>query len=174
MMVPDTGTTAERNATVTAMSEIFDRLDGGILFTHSASGMTGWQTVIANKKVEAVVAIEPGGFAFPMDPDSDPAQSYGRVSMDEFMKLTRIPIIVYYGDYIPAEETDVPSQEFWRRSLASARQWAELVNSYGGDVTVVHLPEIGILGNTHFIMSDLNNQIVAKHINEWLIEKNLK
>lgn len=174
MMVPDTGTTAERNATVTAMSEIFDRLDGGILFTHSASGMTGWQTAIANEKVEAVVAIEPGGFAFPLDPDSDPAQSYGRVSMDEFMKLTRIPIIVYYGDYIPAEETDVPSQEFWRRSLASARQWAELVNSYGGDVTVVHLPEIGILGNTHFIMSDLNNQIVAKHINEWLIEKDLK
>jgi len=173
MMVPDTGTTAERNATVTAMSAIFDRIDGGILFTHSASGMTGWQTVIANNKVEAVVAIEPGGFAFPLDPNADASQSYGRVPMEDFMKLTQIPIIVYYGDYIPADQTDVPSQEFWRRSLASARQWADLVNSYGGDVTVVHLPEIGIQGNTHFIMSDLNNKVVANHITDWLITKDL-
>ncbi len=120
MMVPDTGSTAERNATVTAMSAIFDRVGPGILFTHSASGMTGWQTAIANKNVKAIVAIEPGGFAFPLDPNADPSQSYGRVAMEDFMKLTQIPIVVYYGDNIPDEETDIPSQEFWRRSLASA------------------------------------------------------
>jgi len=174
MMVPDTGTTANRNATVTAMSDIFDRTGSGILFTHSASGGTGWQTAIANENVKAIVSIEPGGFAFPIDPNADSAQSFGGVEMDDFMKLTKIPIIVYYGDYIPDEETGIPSQDFWRQSLTSARQWAELVNSNGGDVTIVHLPELGIKGNTHFIMSDLNNKVIAQHIADWLNEKGLK
>jgi hypothetical protein len=80
---------------------------------------------------------------------------------------------VYYGDNIPDKETGIPSQDFWRRSLESARQWAELINSNGGDVTIVHLPEIGIKGNTHFIMSDLNNQVVAEKLTEWLKEKDL-
>ena len=174
MMVPDTGTTAQRDATVTAMSDLFDKTGPGIFFTHSASGFTGWQTAIANRNVAAIVSLEPGGFPFPIDPNADPAQSFGRVSMDDFMKLTKIPIIVYYGDNIPEKETTIPSQAFWRQSLASARQWAEVVNSNGGDVTIVHLPEIGITGNTHFIMSDLNNQEVATHSDNWLTEKGLK
>lgn len=174
MMVPDTGTTADSNATVIAMSDLFNKIGSGILFTHSASGMTGWQTAISNENVKAIVAIEPGGFPFPIDPDADPEQSWGGVEMDDFMKLTQIPIIVYYGDYIPEEETGIPSQDFWRQSLASARQWAELINNNGGDVTIVHLPEIGINGNTHFIMSDLNNQVVAEHIENWLNDKEMK
>jgi pimeloyl-ACP methyl ester carboxylesterase len=83
MMVPDTGTTAERNATVTAMSDVFDRTGPGILFTHSASGMTGWQTAIANENVKAIVSVEPGGFPFPIDPNANPAR--GGIEMDDFM-----------------------------------------------------------------------------------------
>jgi hypothetical protein len=49
-----------------------------------------------------------------------------------------------------------------------------VVNSLGGDVTVVHLPETGIKGNTHFIMSDLNNQEIAGHLTAWLGEKGLE
>jgi hypothetical protein len=81
---------------------------------------------------------------------------------------------VYYGDYIPDEATGIPSQDFWRQSLSSARRWAELVNSNGGDVTVVHLPEIGLTGNTHFIMSDLNNLEIAEHLSAWLKQKGLE
>jgi DNA gyrase inhibitor GyrI len=47
------------------------------------------------------------------------------------------------------------------------------VNSNGGDVTIVHLPEIEITGNTHFIMSDLNNLEIAEHLSDWLNEKGL-
>ena len=53
------------------------------------------------------------------------------------------------------------------------RMWAKIVNEMGGDVTVIHLPEIGLHGNTHFIMSDLNNMEVAAHISKWLHEKGL-
>ena len=49
-----------------------------------------------------------------------------------------------------------------------ARLWAEAVNRQGGDVTVVHLPEIGIRGNTHFAFSDLNNLEIADLLSQWL------
>ena len=47
------------------------------------------------------------------------------------------------------------------------------VNKYGGDVTLVHLPEIGIKGNTHFPMSDLNNVQIADLVSKFLAEKKL-
>lgn len=45
--------------------------------------------------------------------------------------------------------------------------------SMGGDVTLVHLPEIGIKGNTHFPFSDLNNLEIAELMNNWIKEKGL-
>ena len=89
------------------------------------------------------------------------------------MKLTKIPIVVYYGDFIPQQETNAPSLNFWRTALNTARQWAKVVNAHGGDVTIVHLPEIGIKGNTHFPMSDLNNVEVANELSTWLKKKGL-
>jgi hypothetical protein len=47
------------------------------------------------------------------------------------------------------------------------------VNRHGGDVTVVHLPEIGISGNTHFLMSDMNNLQIADQMSKFLLEKKL-
>jgi len=37
----------------------------------------------------------------------------------------------------------------------------------------VHLPEIGIRGNTHFLMSDLNNTQIANLMSDWLAKKGL-
>ncbi|HML87639.1 MAG TPA: hypothetical protein PKA28_04250 [Methylomusa anaerophila] len=47
------------------------------------------------------------------------------------------------------------------------------VNRHGGDATVVHLPEIGIHGNTHFPFSDLNNVEIADELSKFLKEKGL-
>ncbi|WP_281169888.1 hypothetical protein [Olivibacter sitiensis] len=38
---------------------------------------------------------------------------------------------------------------------------------------MVHLPEVGINGNTHFPLSDLNNIEVADLLPKWLKEKGL-
>ena len=54
-----------------------------------------------------------------------------------------------------------------------ARQWRDVVNKHGGDVTLVHLPELGIRGNTHFPMSDLNNVQIAALMSKLLPEKGL-
>ena len=49
----------------------------------------------------------------------------------------------------------------------------QMLNDLGGDVTVIHLPEVGLHGNTHFPMSDLNNIEVANHLSQWLHKKAL-
>ena len=45
------------------------------------------------------------------------------------------------------------------------------MNRRGGDVTLVHLPEKGIRGNTHFPFSDLNNLEIADLMSEFLQKK---
>ena len=92
--------------------------------------------------------------------------------METFKKFTRIPILVIYGDNLP-ETDERPELYEWTRRLHLMGKWAKMLNDLGGDVTVVHLPEVGLHGNTHFPMSDLNNQEVAKLIYKWLHEKQL-
>lgn len=92
------------------------------------------------------------------------------VPMDIFLRFTRIPIIIYYGDNLP-EAPERPELYEWTRRLHLMRKWAALINEYGGDATVIHLPEIGLHGNTHFPFSDLNNIEVADHLSEWLHTK---
>jgi hypothetical protein len=126
------------------------------------------------------VSYEPGsGFPFPegevpaaIESSSGPLQP-AAVPKDEFMKLTKIPIIIYYGDNIPAKPDRNPGTDGWRARLAMARLWRDAVNRNGGDVTVVHLPEVGIKGNTHFPFSDLNNIEIANLMSKWLKEKKL-
>jgi hypothetical protein len=89
------------------------------------------------------------------------------------MLLTKIPIVIYYGDNIPDKPSTNPGQEQWRIFLEMARKWRDVVNRHGGDVTLVHLPEIGIHGNTHFLMSDLNNVQIADQLSQFLSDKKL-
>jgi hypothetical protein len=95
------------------------------------------------------------------------------VPLSEFIALTKIPIIIFYGDNIPSEPSANPGQDGWRVRLAMARLWKDAVNGRGGDVTVVHLPEIGIRGNTHFPFSDLNNLQIADLLSQFLEKKRL-
>lgn len=55
-----------------------------------------------------------------------------------------------------------------------AREWRDVVNKHGGNVTVTHLPEVGIKGNTHFPFSDLNNVQIADLVSQFLKDKDLQ
>ncbi|MBI3546174.1 MAG: alpha/beta fold hydrolase [Gammaproteobacteria bacterium] len=178
--VPDTGPAFQSDLYVNAVSALFDKIGEGILVTHSASGSLGWKTALKNKNVRAIISLEPGGdFIFPEGEKIEPTKIGTRVVQpatipeSEFVKFTKIPIIIYYGDNIPDQPSENPGKEQWRTFFAIARKWAQLVNQYGGDAQVVHLPEINIRGNTHFMMSDLNNLQVADQISKFLSEKKL-
>jgi len=178
-MTPNIGP-IDVNVNAEALSALFDKIGPAILVTHSHSGGMGWLTAIKNQKVKAIVSYEPGsGFLFPEGEVPSPKPSSGGtleavgVPMQDFMKLTKIPIVIYYGDFIPDEPNPNPGQDGWRVRLEMAKLWRDAVNRHGGDVTVVHLPEIGIKGNTHFPFSDLNNIEIADLMSEWLKEKGL-
>ena len=95
--------------------------------------------------------------------------------MADFRKLTKIPIVIYFGDNIPTSDKPVENWglDNWRTRLNLAKNWAQVMKKYGGDVEIVYLPDIGIFGNTHFLMADLNNLEVANAIENWLKSKNL-
>lgn len=163
-----------------ATSKLFDKIGDGVLVTHSHSGGFGWATAVKNPHIKAIASYEPGsGFLFPEGEVPAPiASSSGPVSalpisMENFKKLTKIPIVIYYGDFIPAKYDENPGADGWRARLEMAKKWRDTVNKYGGDVTVVHLPEIGIKGNTHFPFSDLNNVEIAELLYDFLKNKGL-
>lgn len=165
---------------VNAVSALATKLGSAILVTHSHAGGQGWLTAIKNQNIRAIISYEPGsGFVFPegevpaqIESAAGPLQAVG-VSKEDFLKLTKIPIIIYYGDNIPAKPGVNPGIDGWRARLEMARKWRDAVNAAGGDVKVVHLPEIGIKGNTHFPFSDLNNVEIADLMSAWLKEKKL-
>jgi len=163
-----------------AMAALFDRTGPGILFSHSQAGGPGWLTAIKSRNVKGIVALEPGsGFIFP-EGELPPAMTSAAgtlspeaVPLADFQKLTRIPIAIFYGDNFPVEPTTERGQDNWRVRLAMARLWVAAINKHGGDAQLVHLPQIGIRGNTHFLMSDLNNVQIADLVSTFLAEKKL-
>ena len=178
-ITPDTGP-LDPELNSKAVTALFQKIGSGILVTHSHAGGMGWRVATKSSNVRAIVSYEPGsGFIFregevppAMQSASGALQAVG-VPLAEFMPLTKIPIIIFYGDNIPSQPTANPGQDGWRVRLAMARLWRDAVNRQGGDVTVVHLPEIGMRGNTHFPFSDLNNLRIADELSTFLSTKNL-
>ena len=169
------------NLVADSIAALLEKTGPAILMTHSQGGGVGWFTALRTDKVRAIVAFEPGGSPrlFPEGEVPDAIDtSFGlieptAVPLDEFMKFTKFPIVIFYGDHIATEPTDNYGADQWRAELKLGRKFAELVNKYGGDCTVIHLPELGIKGNTHFMFSDLNNIEIADLVSKWLKEKGL-
>lgn len=178
-MTPNTGA-FDTGVISDGLKALFDRIGDGVLVTHSQGGIAGWFAGIkAPDNIKGIAAIEPGNFPFP-EGEVPPTitSAFGdivpaKVSAADFEKLTKMPIIIYFGDNISDKPSKIQGEDQWRIRLALARQWADVVNKHGGDVKVVHLPEVGIHGNTHFMMQDLNNAEVAEHLAGWLQEKGL-
>lgn len=178
-MTPDIGP-FDAEVNTDAFAALFNKIGPAVFVTHSQGGGLGWLTVLKTANVRGIVSYEPGsGFLFPEGEVPEPLPSSGGalaaagVPMAEFLKLTKIPIAIYYGDFIPEKPSEYPGQDGWRVRLEMARKWRDTINRHGGNVTVVHLPEIGIRGNTHFPFSDLNNIQVADLMSKFLAEKKL-
>jgi hypothetical protein len=48
----------------------------------------------------------------PIQSSAGPLEAVG-IPLAEFMLLTKIPIVIYYGDFIPKEPTTNPGQDGW-------------------------------------------------------------
>lgn len=167
-----------------ALAKLFDKIGPSILVTHSMGGTIGWRTPLRTDNVKAIIAYEPGGtpFLFPeteMPKPSDAtfpalgASAMG-IPMDQFEKLAKVPMVLYYGDFIPDHKVSDAGPDKWRTEYEMAQQFVAAINRHGGDATIVHLPDIGITGNDHFLMANKNNQQLADLAEQWLISKGLK
>ena len=132
-----------------------------------------------NTEVKGVVALEPGGFVFPEGevPEALPGLTGGlagvSVPVDKFMELTCKPVVIYFGDYIPDSGATTLGASNWEVRLKMARKFVDAINRHGGNATLVELPKIGIRGNSHFLMQELNNDVIASNVAEWLSNNGL-
>lgn len=106
-MVPDL---SDHRQDVPALDAMARKIGDHVLVTHSAGGFPGWLAAMRNPEVKGVVALEPGGFVFPDNevPAPLPGLTGGLsgtgVPMEQFLELTRKPVVIYFGDYIPRAE----------------------------------------------------------------------
>jgi len=187
---PNTGPEDRDDATRDLHSDnmvaLLEKIGPSVLICHSNSGQYTWRTgAKAPKLLKAIVAYEPDpSFAFPSDePPADIPTDVAFVKVlaqpqllprDQFKQLTKMPIVIIYGDNIEFDKPSaIPGVELWRVNVQRARQFVQAVNKAGGDARVVFLPKKGIRGNTHFPFSDLNNVEVADHLSKWLRSNNI-
>jgi hypothetical protein len=175
---PDTGPGG--NTVISdAVAALFGKIGPAVLISHSASGLPGWLTRIKSQNIKGIVSYEPVGWVFP-EGEMPPTIATGGgpitgtpVSLADFEKLAAIPIQIVYGDNIPASSNPYPGLDIWRGRLAMSALFVAAVNRHGGNATLLHLPDVGVYGNTHFPMSDLNNVRVADLLSQYLHEKKL-
>lgn len=168
-MTPDTAmdsANGDQNINITlvakAVAAVIDKVYSktgkkSILFSHSQGGMPGWESARYTNNIAAIIAIEPG-----MAPN---------VNEDDYKALVqkKIPIAFYYGDYIGTNFTDVPAAMMWNFMRTSAYTFEEKYKNEGLTCTIYNLPDEKIYGNDHMMFQDLNNDVLADHIEKWIL-----
>jgi hypothetical protein len=169
-----------------ALAVLLREIGPAVMLTHSSTGIRGWITATKSDKVAAIISYEPGNVVFPdteMPPDFQRADGSkvpagNPIPMADFMKLTKIPIQIVWGDNIPSEMSSVNvgprlTLDNRRVNVMKARMMVDAINRHGGKAKNVMLPELGIKGNTHFLMLDLNNVKIADLLSQYLKEQGL-
>ncbi|MDE5768805.1 MAG: alpha/beta fold hydrolase [Oscillospiraceae bacterium] len=125
-----------------------------IFMGHAQGCSVAWD--LSTDNLSAIVAIEP--IVVP------------KAGSSQYQKLldAKIPIVIYYGDYITNGDTELASTMYWQEILANAEAFAEQYTADGGDCTVIELPSKRINGNSHFMFQEENNKEIADLIEKWL------
>jgi hypothetical protein len=147
-----------------AAAVLADRIGPTVALTNSAGGLRALVTALKSDNIKGIVAYENVGFVFPEGEGPDiPQSGFGpiEVPLDEFRRLTRIPLQIVWGDNV--EQSNV-----YASRVEQSRLFAEIVNKYGGNAEVLLLGENGLSGNTHIPFADLNNLEVADLLSQFL------
>jgi hypothetical protein len=179
-------TERESTALAVLLEEVYKQHGAkAILHTHSSSHSRGLLVPRKTDKLAAQIGWEPS--AAPVFPEGELPPPIPRadgvlvpagteIPLAEFLKLTKHPILLIWGDYIPKQLDKAYAgtpQESRRIFLEQYKLFAQAANKYGGNVRNVILPEIGISGNTHYAMADTNITQVSRFISQWLKQERL-
>ena len=73
-----------------------------------------------------------------------------------------------YGDNIPKQPIPDLVADGRRAQVVTSPMFVDALNRQGGRASVLHLPDVGLYGNSHFMFSDLNNVAVADQLSLFL------
>ena len=152
-----------------AAAKLMDRIGPSVALTNSAGGMRALLTALKTNNLAGIVMYENVGYLYPKgEGPGVPQTGFGpiEVSLDDFKKLTKIPIQVVWGD-------NVDKSANYTERLKHSRLFVETINKYGGKAKVLMLPEAGLKGNTHIPFADMNNVAVADLLSTFLAENGL-
>src|SRR5215472_5642298 len=169
------------NVVVDVLVALLVKIGPAILVSHSQSGQFAYLAAIRSPNVKAIVDYEGVNQPFPEGEVPEPLPAYdgfligpgAPVPLEDFLKLTKIPIQIVVGDNFPPGPQPNLLLETPRIRLSFKNQFVKTVNQHGGDASLLRLPDVGIYGNTHFPFSDLNNLEVADLMSKFLQEKGL-
>lgn len=131
-----------------AIASLLEANGPAILVAHSAGGPQAVDAASVHPGlVAAIVLIEPTG---------PPTEA-------DFPTLAGLSMLGVYGDYIESR-----SQTNRKNATIAA---AALFEANGGTGTIIDLPEqYGVSGNSHLLMQDSNNDMIAALVLDWLEE----
>ncbi len=153
-MIPDLNAMLPTpNPTWTHMAALAKQLGGAVLLGHSESGFFPEQAALIDPTgIRGMVSIE---------------QPCPDLSAAEIAKLAKIPTLMMFGDHLGDVTNGIVN---WQTSFDSCRTFVDKVKAAGGDIQMMHLPELGIKGNSHMLMQDKNNLVLADLILGWIDE----
>lgn len=153
-MIPDLNSTLPRdsNPTWTQMAALAVKLNGAILMGHSESGFFPEQAALIDPKgIRGIVSIEM------------PCET--TLASTQIETLAQIPTLVMFGDHLN-DVTGGPVS--WQQSFESCNAFVAQIKKAGGDAQMMHLPALGIKGNSHMLMQDRNSDQLADLVIAWI------
>jgi pimeloyl-ACP methyl ester carboxylesterase len=134
------------------MAALAVRLKGAILMGHSESGFFPQQAALIDPAgIRGIVSIEM------------PCQT--TLTAAQLSVLAKIPTLVMFGDHL-GDVQGGPAN--WANSFETCQTFVKQLKSAGGDAEMMHLPALGIRGNSHMLMQDRNSDQLAGLVLRWI------
>jgi hypothetical protein len=151
-MIPDLNSLLPSpNPTWTNMAALAKKLNGAILMGHSESGFFPEQAALIDPSgVRGIISIEM--------PCAD-------LNATQISTLAKIPTLVMFGDHLNDVKGGIAN---WQNSFETCQKFVDQLTKAGGDAEMMHLPKLGIHGNSHMLMQDKNNLQLADLIIAWI------
>ena len=157
-MIPDLNSTLPKNLNPTwaTLAALAARLNGAILVGHSESGFFPERAALVDAKgVKGIVSIE-------SDCETD-------LNSGELSVLAKIPTLVIFGDHLEDVILTLTSGTWtWTTAFANCNKFIGQLSRGGGDAQMMHLPSLGIKGNSHMLMQDKNSDLIADLVVNWI------
>jgi pimeloyl-ACP methyl ester carboxylesterase len=137
------------------LSDLAIKLKGAVLMGHSQSALFPMQAALTDPKgMKGLILTEP------------PSGCNNNALTDQqIATLATIPILIEFGDHLDSP----PVAATWAAAFANCQAFIARVNAVsGGNARFIHLPELGIHGNSHMWMLDKNNLQVGDVILKWI------